>query len=399
MKVTLIGMGCGSAKTLTPEAYGALCKAQFIAGSRRLIDALPAPCTARTAAATKPEALAALLQGAQCEEACVIFSGDTGFYSGARGLVPLLRGCEVHVLPGISSMQALAAALQRPWQGWRLVSAHGVACDPVTEVVHGAPTLFLTGGTLGPASLCRALEEAGLGELSVTVGENLSYPNECITAGTAATFAAREFAPLSVLLAEPAPCMPRRTPGWPDADFLRAKAIPMTKQEVRAAALAKLAVAPGDICWDIGAGTGSVSVELAAVCRGAWAVERKAEACALLRQNRAKFHAYPLRIVEGNAPEVLHTLPKPDAVFVGGSGGRLPEILQAVYDANSAARVCVPAIALETVQTAFTALENLGYSVEIAQISVSRTKAAGGLHMLLAHNPVFLLTGTKPCAG
>ena len=166
----------------------------------------------------------------------------------------------------------------------------------------------------------------------------------------------------------------------------------MTKQEIRATALAKLAVAPEDICWDIGAGTGSVSVELAAVCRGVWAVERKAEACALLRQNRAKFHAYPLRIVEGDAPEVLHTLPKPDAVFIGGSGGHLPEILRAVYDANSAARVCVPAIALETVQTALT-------TVEIAQISVSRTKAAGGLHMLLAHNPVFLLTGTRPGAG
>ncbi len=394
-RVTLIGMGCG-AGTLTADARSALFEAAYIVGSKRLLAALPQGCTRERGAATKPDVVAALLKEKDCENACVVFSGDSGFYSGARGLLPLLNEYEVKVLPGVSSVQTLAAALGRPWQGWRLVTAHGVLCDPVYEATRGAPVLFLTGGVLSPDALCRALTEAGLGALGAVVGENLSCPEERIVRGTAAAFAAQKFASLSVLLIEAAPVTPRRTPGWPDGEFLRAEKIPMTKQAVRAAALAKLAVTPADVCWDIGAGTGSVSVELAAVCRSVWAVEQKPEAAALAGENRKKFHAYNLHILEGRAPDALTELPAPDAVFVGGSGGELPEILKAVQSANAAARVCVCAIALETLHTAAGVLKELGYDVEVAQIAASRARAVGALHLLTAQNPVFLITGTKP---
>ena len=163
----------------------------------------------------------------------------------------------------------------------------------------------------------------------------------------------------------------------------------MTKQEVRAASLSKLAVGPDDVCWDIGAGTGSVSVELALQCKAVWAVEHKADALALARANREKFGAWNLRLVEGMAPAILSQFPKPDAVFVGGSGGELPEILEAVRCANPQARVCVSAISLETLHTAMELLEG----AEVTQISVSRSKHVGQLHLLLAQNPVFLVTG------
>lgn len=397
MKITLLGMGCGGAATLTEQARRALAQAEYIVGAERLLTGLPQGCTPRRAAATKPQAILELLRQAGAERACVAYSGDSGFYSGARSLLPLVEaeGWEAEVLPGISSLQALAARLGRPWQDWKLVSAHGVNCDAVAAVMEGRPAFFLTGGSLGPAALCRQLAEAGLGDLPVTVGENLTAPEETLCAGTAAGFAGRTFAPLSVLLAEAAPAMPRRTPGWPDDWFVRAGKIPMTKQEVRAAALAKLAVVPQEVCWDIGAGTGSVSVELAAQCRAVWAVESKPEALDLAGQNRARFHAYNLHLVQGAAPEALEGLPAPDAVFVGGSGGRLAEILAAVHAANPAARVCVAAIALETLHTAAGALAELGYEVEAAQIAVSRAKSAGGLHLLLAQNPVFLITGVR----
>ena len=108
----------------------------------------------------------------------------------------------------------------------------------------------------------------------------------------------------------------------------------MTKQEIRSAILTKLAVTPQDICWDVGAGTGSVSVELALQGRSVWAVERQAEACELIRKNRAKFSAWNLHLQEGTAPEACETLPAPDAVFVGGSGRRLQEILTLVVRRN-----------------------------------------------------------------
>jgi precorrin-6Y C5,15-methyltransferase (decarboxylating) len=234
-----------------------------------------------------------------------------------------------------------------------------------------------------------------LGGLAVTVGEKLSYPEERICTGTARDFAHQPFAPLSVLLAE-AMEVPCRAPGLPDDAFIRGD-VPMTKQEVRAAILAKLAVRPSDVCWDVGAGTGSVSVELALQGGEVWATERKPEACQLIRQNRERFQALNLHVVEGCAPEGLDNLPKPDAVFVGGSGGNLEGILRAVHQANPQARLCVSAIALETLEEARRIMAALSYETEITQIAVSRTKAAGGLHLLMAQNPVFLISGVSQC--
>lgn len=395
MKVSLIGLGCGTSDTVTVQARNLLEEAGCVIGAKRLLDSLPEDCTAKRLPATKPRDILELLKRETCDRVCVVYSGDTGFYSGARLLLPRLleRNVETEVLPGISSIQAMAARLGRSWQDWKLVSAHGAACDPVEAVCGGRPVCFLTGGVSGgPRDLCRRMTEAGLGALPVTVGENLTCPEERILSGTAGDFADRTFAPLSVLLAEAAPQRAVRTPGIPDEAFARGN-VPMTKQEVRAAVLAKLAVGPSDLCWDIGAGTGSVSVELALQARAVWAVEAREEALCLIRENREKFGAWKLRLVEGRAPEVLNGLPKPDAVFVGGSGGGLPAILEAVHRANPAARVCVSAIALETLQAACKTLTELGYSVEVCQIAVSRTRAVGELHLLMAQNPVFLITG------
>lgn len=397
MQVTLAGLGCGTADTITEEVRKALEDAEILAGAPRLLESLPETLPARRVRAVKPREIVEALCGSGCDRACVLYSGDSGFYSGARTLLPLLaeENMEVRVLPGVSSVQYLAAKLRRPWQGWLLRSAHGVDCDAVEAVCHGAPACFLTGGTLGPGDLCRQLAEAGLGNLPVTVGENLSYPEERLLPGTAGEFASQAFAPLSVFLAEAAPLCPRRAPGIPDGEFQRG-GVPMTKQELRSAILAKLAVGPEDVCWDVGAGTGGVSVELAMQAKSVWAVERNPEALALLRSNREKFCAWKLRITEGPAPEALCGLPAPDAVFVGGSGGKLPQILQTVHGVSPRARICVSAIALETLHTASECLTALGYEAEITQIAVSRTRPAGKLHLLMAQNPVFLITGVAP---
>ena len=192
-KITLIGMGA-SAATLTAEGWDALRRAERVAGARRLLDALPAEVTAERIPAVRPEEILPALEGA-CS-AAVLYSGDTGFYSGAAGLLERLaqKGIPARVVPGISSVQLLAARLGRPWQDWKLVSAHGTDCDPVAAVCQGRPVFFLTGGKdTGPADLCARLAEAGLGDLPVTVGENLACAGEAITTGTAAQLAKRAF--------------------------------------------------------------------------------------------------------------------------------------------------------------------------------------------------------------
>lgn len=394
--VKLVSMGCGAAN-LTAQARAALEEADCLIGAERLLKQVSArPELPRIRAVRGEEILAALHTcSALCP--CVLLSGDAGFYSAAAGLISLLEREQIpfEVLPGVSSLQAFAARLHQDWQGWNLYSAHGRNCDPVAAVCQGKPAFFLTGGTLGSAELCGFLTQAGLGGLRVAVGENLFCEGERLYTGTAAECAEMSFAPLSVLLVQPAPRPVKRTPGIPDGEFVRDK-VPMTKQEVRAAILGKLAVGPQDLCWDVGAGTGSVSVELALQCREVWAVEREKPALALLEENRKKFGAWNLHIKGGEAPEALRDLPAPDKVFIGGSGGNLKEIVQVVHEANPNARVCISAIALETLHTAMTTLEELGYEAEVVQISVSRARKAGELHLLMAQNPVFLITGARP---
>ena len=392
--VTLIGMGA-SADTLTAEAREALGRAELVAGAQRLLDALPAGVTAERVPAVRPADVLAVVAGAQ--NAAVLYSGDTGFYSGAAGLLARLKeaGIPARVLPGLSSVQMLAAALGRPWQDWNMVSAHGRPCDPVAAVCGGRPAFFLTGtGESGPAALCAQLTAAGLGALPVTVGENLGLASRRIFAGTAAGAAGERFGPLAVLLAEPAFRLPARTPGWPDETFVRAEGVPMTKRAVRAQVLAQLALCPGETVWDVGAGTGSVSLEMAYANGGApvWAVERLPEACAVLEANRRRLGGWNVRPVSGEAPAALAGLPAPDAVFIGGTRGRLGPILDAALAANPAARICLTAIALESLAAALDACAARGLEAEITQIAAAH--AAGRPHLLRAANPVFLITAT-----
>ena len=396
MNVTLIGMGSGQPENLTLQGLAALRQADLILGARRLLAVLPAGCTENRAAAYRPDEVAELLQTSGAENAVLVYSGDTGFYSGASAMIEKLEalGVRARVLPGLSSIQLLAAALGRPWQGWNLVSAHGRTCDPVAECMQGRPTFFLTGGSEDPATLCAQLAAEGFGDVQGVVGQCLGTPEEKLFRGSVKELAAGRFNSLSVLLVEAAEVLPRRAPGLPDEAFER-RDVPMTKQEVRAAVLAKLAVRPEDILWDVGAGTGSVSVELAlAAPRGrVYAVECRPEGCALIKANREKFRTRNLVLVEGLAPAALSDLPAPDAVFIGGSKGSLAAIVDAALDKNPDARICVSAIALETLSAAVAALTAKGRTVQVSQIAVSRAKAMGGLHLMMAQNPIYLITG------
>lgn len=398
--VTLIGMGSGTPELLTAQGLAALQSANLIIGAKRLLEHLPTGCTENRKALYKPENILSCLSEFPAANVALLYSGDTGFYSGASKLLPMLRafGISARVLPGISSVQLLSAAIGRPWQDWKLVSAHGCACDPAAECLtaEGRPVFFLTGGTETPATLCAKLADAGLGDAHGIIGESLGTPQEHLAFGTAQTLAANACAPLSVLLIEHTVLPARRAPGFPDDAFIRGE-VPMTKQEVRAAALAKLAVRPTDTLWDVGAGTGSVSVELAlAAPRGhVYAVECAPDACALIRQNREKFHAYNLSLIEGTAPQVLADLPAPDAVFIGGTKGSMAEVVDAALAKNPNARLCISAIALETLSAAIAALTAHGQTAEVTQLAVSRTRPAGKLHLLMANNPIFLITGER----
>lgn len=398
-KVFVIGMGMGNPGTLTQDALDALRQGELVIGAPRLVEAL-GDIDAETCALVGSERIAEALRESDAAVACVLMSGDVGFYSGATGLYPLLEGMEVEVIPGISSLAYLCARLRTTWQDVAVVSAHGRAHDLAGAVQAQRRTFVLAGGAETPAELCALLVARGLGAVRVTVGERLSYPDERIVSGLARDLASQGFKPLSVMLVENDRPIEREVaaPHLTDDAFERA-AVPMTKEEVRELAVCKLRVRPGDVVWDVGAGTGSVSVELA---RAAWhgrvlAIERDAGACALVARNRDAFGLPNIEVIEGVAPQVLAGLDRPDRVFVGGSSGGLEGILREALSANPAVRLCASAITLETLSELLRCVRELGLvHVDITQVSIAKSQEVGGLHLMRGANPVYLVCAEGP---
>lgn len=401
MKVTLIGLGMGDQATLTWEGRQALEAADMVIGAQRLLDSLPEGVTANRRALIQPQAiLDCVISQPGDGEICVVFSGDIGFYSGAKKLRPLLAaaGIETASRCGVTTAQYLAARLGISWQDLCLVSAHGGSPDVLAHVLNHEKCFFLTGGEVTPGSICRELSEAGLGETEVVVGERLSYAEEKIVRGSAAELAGREFHSLAALITQrraPVFCWPSQCPGIPDEEFIRGRT-PMTKREIRCQILSLLALKGDAVAWDVGAGTGSVSVEMALRARWGrvYAVEEDQEANGLILANRKKFGVYNLVSVEGRAPAALAELPAPQAVFIGGSKGEMKEIMAAALAKNPRARIVVSAIMLETARAAAEAMAELGVGEpELCQLAVSRAERLGQGHYLKSLNPIFLLSG------
>lgn len=411
-KVTIIGAGPGNPDLLSRAALDAIDIADVVIGAHRALVGIDVPPdVVRCELVKTADIVAALTDAASWQRAVVVMTGDVGLFSGARRLVEALSGdaqVDVRVVPGISSASYLAARLARPWQDWRFASAHGVACDIVAEAERAGELFLATSGGEDPSRLSGELVQAGFGDARVTVAERLSYPDERITCATASEIAGQTFDDLNVMLIEfaggagsPAGASraassrwPYASSGIPDELFIRGD-VPMTKQEVRAVALAKLRLTATDTVWDVGAGTGSVSIEAALVARvgSVWAVERNAAGVRLIRENADAFGCGNVHAVPGVAPEALAKLPVPDAVFVGGSAGELPSIVEAALEKNSQVRLCVSCVTVETLTEACALLSGSRFKgFEACQVSAARAEAVGSHHLMKAQNPVFLVS-------
>lgn len=411
-KVTIIGAGPGNPDLLSRAALDAIDIADVVIGAHRALAGIDVPPdVVRCELVKTADIVAALTDAASWQRAVVVMTGDVGLFSGARRLVEALSGnaqVDVRVIPGISSASYLAARLARPWQDWRFASAHGVACDIVAEAERAGELFLVTSGGEDPSRLSGELVQAGFGDARVTVAERLSYPDERITCATASEIAGQTFDDLNVMLIDfaggagsPAGASraassrwPYASSGIPDELFIRGD-VPMTKQEVRAVALAKLRLTAIDTVWDVGAGTGSVSIEAALVARAGsvWAVERNAAGVRLIRENADAFGCGNVHAVPGVAPEALVKLPVPDAVFVGGSAGELPSIVEAALEKNSQVRLCVPCVTVETLTEACALLSGSRFKgFEACQVSAARAEAVGSHHLMKAQNPVFLVS-------
>jgi precorrin-6Y C5,15-methyltransferase (decarboxylating) len=371
---------------MTQEALEAIESSDALIGARRLID--PYRGAKDVYEAISPQEVRAALEKCAPKKAAILVSGDPGYYSLAKGLRESLEGYSLKCIAGLSSLSYLASRIGVSWEGAVSVSAHGRDCDVVPAASKNPSCFVLSGGSNTPQSIFAALERAGLGYCPAWVGERLSYEGEKITEGTASSLAGGSFDSLSALFLQNPRALGRYI-DIPDEDFIRGKA-PMTKAEARAAAISKMALRPGDCVYDVGAGTGSVSIEAAMRAGRVYAIEREAEALSLLRQNIARHAAFNVAIVEGSAPAALIGLPVPDKAFVGGSGGNMGPIVAALALANPEVRVVANTVSLEGLAEAKEALSQLP-GLSITMVQASRAKKAGNSHLMIGENPIYIL--------
>ena len=395
-KITIIGVGVGSVDSMTLAAEEACRGADLIVGANRLTESLARfrkPCEHAILA----QDIARIVRNSPQRNIVIAMSGDTGFYSGTKGLLPLLADLHPMVLPGISSVIYFCSRLGTSWDDALLLSIHGRSCNYLAKIRHNPKVLALTGGKESATDFIAKLNENGLGHVQITVGENLSYESETITSGTAEELAGKAFEPLAVVLAQNSEARNAVvTRGLPDSAFLRAEA-PMTKQEIRAVTLSKLELTKSAICWDVGAGTGSVSLEMAECCEDGmvYAVEQRDDSCTLIERNKRHLGISNVTVVRGSAPDALRDLPAPTHAFIGGSSGNLKDILALILDKNPRVRIVLNTVTAETFAEAVEELKTLPVNnLDIAQISAARGRKLGKYHLMTAMNPVFIFSCT-----
>lgn len=405
--ISILGIGMGSADSMTEGVKKLLSRAGLVAGAGRMLDACGltegTENRRRVLCAWEPDIICRAIEESGEAQTAVLMSGDSGFYSGTKKLLQALeayreqmkgrREVTIHVEPGISSLSYFASRLQISWEDTKILSCHGKEENLLAAVAGHRKTFVLTEGQTG--EICAELTAGGLGDTLVYEGTNLSGPGETIRKYPAREYRREGKDGLTVLFLINDRYGRFPVTGIPEESFLRGR-VPMTKSEVRSVILSKLSVKEEDIVYDCGAGTGSVSVELAlAAGKGrVYAVECDPEGIELIRRNGEKFGCRNLTAVEGMAPQVLEGLPAPDAVFIGGTKGRLSGILEALRQKKKPMRICLSAVTLETVSEALGCVESFRLqNAGACQIAVTGLQPIGGLHMLKAQNPIFLIWG------
>lgn len=393
----IIGIGPGNLDYMTLRGRQEIKDADVVIGAKRMVESVEVlqarGCS--TYYSYKPEEISAFLgQHREFNQIAIVVSGDTGFYSGATKLKTVLEvsQCEVEVIPGIGSIVYFAAKAGITWEDAFLTSIHGRFTNIIDQVRCHHKTICLLSSSQQLEDLLQQMNQLNLGHIKVKIGSHLSYKEEKIVEGSVSQLVGKTYGDLLVVafLTEK---VDKLVPvGLADESFVRGK-IPMTKSAIRAVTLSKLALRRDAICYDIGAGTGSVSVEMALnVPEGqVYAIERKDDGVALICENRKKFQIGNLHIIQGNAPEELLQLPLPTHAFIGGSGGKLEDILDMLYLKNRDVRVVVNAITLDTMAEVMNYVKTHHLEVEVTSLACGVSHKVGPYQMMRGENPIHLM--------
>ncbi|HHW47630.1 MAG TPA: precorrin-6y C5,15-methyltransferase (decarboxylating) subunit CbiE [Clostridiaceae bacterium] len=413
-KLYVIGMGPGSEKLVHPAARELIENCDVLIGGRRNLEPYAHLSKEMLVIGNNLDEIYNYIRGnIEKKRIAVLASGDPGLYGIMSSLKENLPQVEMEVVPGISSLQYFCSKLHICWNDIAITSVHGRQQSQLYDIIKAnRKTAVFTGGVQSPDAICRKMAELGLNNAVVAVGENLSYENERITVGSPDEIGKKTFGNLSLMIiqhngditgaqSQREISTPSRweysTPGIPDHLFIRGD-VPMTKEEIRSVSISKLRLKNDSIVYDIGAGTGSVSVECGLVCRygQVFAIEKDGEGVGLIEKNAGKFGVRNITIVNGEAPAALKGLPKPDRIFIGGTGGHMEEILDWIHRECRDVRVVANTVTIESTCEIIEGLKKRGFGdIEIINLSVSRDREAGEKHIMTALNPVYIISAEK----
>ena len=407
MQIILAGIGMGNENCLTKEVKKAISEADILLGAKRLLaDFCP---KLEKQPFYRAEEIIPYLRKIQEKnlflengKVVILFSGDSGFYSGCRSLYEALEEeiqegrlmASLHILPGISSVSYLASCIGESYHDVPVYSMHGKKLCNLIHKIKSSPKMFLLmSGVQDINRLGMLLTVNDMTECEVIAGYQLSYKEQRIEKLTPAQCCELKAEGLYTCFVKNSYAVKRKlTHGIADEKFIRDR-VPMTKAEVREVSICKLHMQEDSVVYDIGSGTGSVAVEIAALSDDiqVYAIERKKEAVSLIQKNKEKFVLENINIVEMEAPEGLMNLPPATHAFIGGSGGRLKEILETLQLINQGMRIVINAVSMETICEIKEIVSVYQVKeMEIVQLQVSRAKETGNYHLMQAENPVWV---------
>ncbi len=394
--ISIVGVGMGTPDGMTVEARNAICSADLIVGAKRMVESAGVSGKDILEEFQAERIFAHLSDHREYRSVAILVSGDVGFYSAAKKLLNStdIKQYNVKVICGISSMVYLCGKLGISWDDVRPVSAHGRDVNIIGEVRRNHKIFSLLQGSKSVKDICARLSEYGMDEVIVTIGQDLGSEKERIFSGHPSEVMGMADSELCVALIVNPHNDSALPIGISDDDLIRGDA-PMTKSEVRTLSISKLRLSEDSIAYDVGAGTGSVSIEMALVSFSGkvYAVEKEEEAVSLIEQNRRKFKADNIVTVKGYAPEALIDLPAPTHVFIGGSSGNLRQIIEVVIKKNLNVRIVVNSVTLETLSETMECIKDLDLIEEdTVCVNVSKGRKVGRYHLMTAQNPVYITT-------
>ena len=406
--LVVIGMGADGPGGLAREALDHLATARVLAGGRRHLAFFEAWAGETIVIDADVDRLIRRLHEVfRRAKTVVLASGDPLFHGIGRALLKAFPRDELVFLPHVSSIQLAFARIKETWDDARVVSLHGRPLKSILPTLEAREPKIavLTDAENHPGAIAGMLVTLGLGnDYEVCICENLGGPDERVTRWPADVAMGQTFSPLNVVILRrvrsgAGPGLP--LVGIPDEVIRHAAGTRgmITKREVRAIALAYLGLRPCGVLWDVGAGSGSIALEAGHLSPGleVFAIERDHEAVQDILGNIQSFGLAGIQVVEAEAPEAFSGLPDPDAVFIGGSGGRIQEIVtEAIRRLTPGGWIVINCVTIENFSLAWEIMSAHGLGPAVTSVQLAHSGPVGRLHRLEPESPIFILRATKP---